>query len=43
VVVSQNLALQAQLTAASVQLRRLSAGVSLVKALGGGWQNTQAQ
>jgi NodT family efflux transporter outer membrane factor (OMF) lipoprotein len=43
VVVSQNLALQAQLTAASVQLRRLSAGVSLVKALGGGWQNTQPQ
>jgi NodT family efflux transporter outer membrane factor (OMF) lipoprotein len=43
VVVSQNLALQAQLTAASVQLRRLSAGVALVKALGGGWQNTRSQ
>jgi outer membrane protein TolC len=43
VVVSQNLALQAQLTAASVQLRRLSAGVALVKALGGGWQNSPPQ
>jgi outer membrane protein, multidrug efflux system len=43
VVVSQNLALQAQLTAASVQLRRLNAGVALVKALGGGWQNTRLQ
>ena len=43
VVVTQNLALQAQLTAASVQLRRLSAGVALVKALGGGWQNSQSQ
>jgi NodT family efflux transporter outer membrane factor (OMF) lipoprotein len=43
VVVSQNLALQAQLTAASVQLRRLSAGVALVKALGGGWQNSRPQ
>lgn len=38
VVVSENLALQAQLTAASVLLRRLDASVALVKALGGGWQ-----
>jgi outer membrane protein, multidrug efflux system len=43
VVIAQNLALQAQLTAASVQLRRLSASVSLIKALGGGWQNSHSQ
>ena len=43
VVVSQNLALQAQLSAASIQLRRLNASVALVKALGGGWQNSPRQ
>jgi NodT family efflux transporter outer membrane factor (OMF) lipoprotein len=43
VVIAQNLALTAQLTAAIVQLRRLSASVSLIKALGGGWQNSRAQ
>jgi len=39
VVVSQNLALQAQLSAASIQLRRLNASVALIKALGGGWHS----
>jgi NodT family efflux transporter outer membrane factor (OMF) lipoprotein len=34
---AENAALQAQLTALSIQLRRISAGVLLVKALGGGW------
>jgi NodT family efflux transporter outer membrane factor (OMF) lipoprotein len=43
VVVSQNLALQAQLSAASIQLRYLNASVALVKALGGGWQNSRHQ
>jgi NodT family efflux transporter outer membrane factor (OMF) lipoprotein len=38
VVVNENAALQAQLSAAAIQLRRLSASVALVKALGGGWQ-----
>ncbi len=43
VVIAQNLSLQAQLTAANVQLRRLSASVALIKALGGGWQNNRPQ
>jgi len=38
VATAQNTALQAQLTNASIQLRRMSASVLLVKALGGGWQ-----
>jgi NodT family efflux transporter outer membrane factor (OMF) lipoprotein len=38
VVSTENAALQAQLTAASIQLRRLNASVLLIKALGGGWQ-----
>ena len=38
VVVSENATLQAQLRAANIQLRRLNAGVALVKALGGGWK-----
>jgi NodT family efflux transporter outer membrane factor (OMF) lipoprotein len=39
VVVTENAALAARLTAASIQLRRLTASVLLVKALGGGWRN----
>ncbi len=42
VVTTENAALQAQLSAANIQARRLNAGVQLVKALGGGWQNPQA-
>jgi NodT family efflux transporter outer membrane factor (OMF) lipoprotein len=38
VVVAENTALQAQLSASNIQLRRLNASVALVKALGGGWQ-----
>jgi NodT family efflux transporter outer membrane factor (OMF) lipoprotein len=38
VVVTENAALAARLTAASIQLRRLMASVQLVKALGGGWE-----
>jgi NodT family efflux transporter outer membrane factor (OMF) lipoprotein len=36
---AETAALQAQLVQVDVQLRRLSAGVLLVKALGGGWQH----
>ena len=36
-------ALQAQLADASIQLRRLSASVLLVKALGGGWRDADLQ
>ncbi|WP_295994163.1 efflux transporter outer membrane subunit [Rugamonas sp.] len=36
----ENVALQAQLSAAAIQLRRMQASVLLVKALGGGWQAT---
>jgi len=43
VVTTENAALQAELSAASIQARRLNASVTLVKALGGGWQNPQAQ
>jgi NodT family efflux transporter outer membrane factor (OMF) lipoprotein len=35
---TENTALQAQLSSVSIQLRRLSASVLLVKALGGGWR-----
>jgi NodT family efflux transporter outer membrane factor (OMF) lipoprotein len=38
VVSTENAALQAQVSALSIQTRRLSATVLLVKALGGGWQ-----
>jgi outer membrane protein TolC len=36
---TENTALQAQLSAVAIQLRRLHASVLLVKALGGGWQS----
>jgi NodT family efflux transporter outer membrane factor (OMF) lipoprotein len=39
VVAAENAALQAQLSASNIQLRRLSASVTLIKALGGGWQS----
>jgi NodT family efflux transporter outer membrane factor (OMF) lipoprotein len=38
VAVAETNALQAQLAAVSIQTRRLTAGVLLIKALGGGWQ-----
>src|SRR5471032_791893 len=38
----ENVALQAQLSAAAIQLRRMQASVLLVKALGGGWQVQEA-
>ena len=37
VVVTENAALSAQLSAADIQIRRMSAAVLLIKALGGGW------
>ena len=36
-------ALQAQLAAVNIQARRMSASVLLVKALGGGWQESLAR
>jgi NodT family efflux transporter outer membrane factor (OMF) lipoprotein len=39
VVVTENAALQAQLSAADIQIRRMSAAVLLIKALGGGWRS----
>jgi outer membrane protein, multidrug efflux system len=39
VVVTENAALSAQLTAADIQIRRMSATVLLIKALGGGWSS----
>ena len=39
VVSTENAALAAQLSAADIQLRRMSAAVLLVKALGGGWKS----
>ena len=38
IVVAENAALTARLSAADIQLRRLVASVQLVRALGGGWQ-----
>ncbi len=42
VVTEENAALSAQLSAVSIQTRRLNASVLLVKALGGGWEEPQA-
>ncbi|HET9389946.1 MAG TPA: efflux transporter outer membrane subunit [Steroidobacteraceae bacterium] len=42
VVATENAALSAQLAAADIQVRRLTAAVLLVKALGGGWHATEA-
>jgi NodT family efflux transporter outer membrane factor (OMF) lipoprotein len=39
VVVTENAALTAQLSAADIQIRRMSAAVLLIKALGGGWRS----
>jgi outer membrane protein, multidrug efflux system len=39
VVVTENAALSAQLSAADIQIRRMSAAVLLIKALGGGWKS----
>jgi NodT family efflux transporter outer membrane factor (OMF) lipoprotein len=41
VTTAENAALQAQLSQADIEVRRISAGVLLVKALGGGWQPPQ--
>lgn len=41
VTVAQNNALQAQLSLADIEVRRINAGVLLAKALGGGWQPAQ--
>jgi outer membrane protein TolC len=37
IVVTENAALSARLAAADIQIRRMSASVLLIKALGGGW------
>jgi NodT family efflux transporter outer membrane factor (OMF) lipoprotein len=42
VATTENTALQAQLSNATIQLRRMNASVLLVKALGGGWSATPA-
>jgi NodT family efflux transporter outer membrane factor (OMF) lipoprotein len=41
VATAENTSLQAQLANVTIQLRRLSASVLLVKALGGGWRNAE--
>jgi outer membrane protein TolC len=38
VAATESIALQAQLVNVNIQLRRMSASILLVKALGGGWQ-----
>jgi NodT family efflux transporter outer membrane factor (OMF) lipoprotein len=43
VATAENTSLQAQLANVSIQLRRMSASVLLVKALGGGWENNKLQ
>jgi NodT family efflux transporter outer membrane factor (OMF) lipoprotein len=40
VVIAENASLAAQLSAADIQVRRMTASVLLVKALGGGWDNS---
>jgi len=40
IVVTENAALQARLSAADIQIRRMSATVLLIKALGGGWKTS---
>jgi NodT family efflux transporter outer membrane factor (OMF) lipoprotein len=40
VVIAENASLAAQLSAADIQVRRMTASVLLVKALGGGWENS---
>jgi NodT family efflux transporter outer membrane factor (OMF) lipoprotein len=42
IVVAENAALQARLSAADIQLRRMVASVQLVRALGGGWREPGA-
>ena len=41
VVIAENASLAAQLSAADIQVRRMNASVLLVKALGGGWDDTR--
>jgi len=43
VATAENTSLQAQLASVSIQLRRMSASVLLVKALGGGWEHASLQ
>jgi NodT family efflux transporter outer membrane factor (OMF) lipoprotein len=43
VVTSENTSLQAQLADVSIQLRRMTASVLLIKALGGGWSGADLQ
>ena len=43
IVVAENAALTARLSAADIQLRRMVASVQLVRALGGGWQPPNPQ
>jgi outer membrane protein, multidrug efflux system len=42
VVVTENAALAAQLSAADIAMRRMNASIALVKALGGGWRGPRA-
>ena len=43
VVVEQNIALQNELAAINVRTRHQNASVQLIKALGGGWEQTRTQ
>ncbi len=42
VATAETAALQAQLAADTIRLRRMSSSVLLIKALGGGWQRTDS-